>query len=155
MPKFISDQNATEKAKKLGNDRVILKSSMYQSAVITYFIAVAFFVISFLFNGKLISSWVTLVDANIAADDGPNFITIIDSVIKILSVVLFFFFGLISLGNFRELKGYIVTWKEMVILLVLALLQATIDVNVFFLSIVGILLILVYFYFLQGKITKE
>jgi len=155
MPKFISEQNIGEKVKQAENNRILLKSSMFQSALITYFLALTFFVVSFLFNGKLISGWVDLVDENIAAENAPNFITVVDSVIKILSIILFFFFGLISLGNFRELKGYITTWKEMVILLILTLLQGTTDANVFFISIIGILIVLVYFYFIQGKIKSE
>ncbi|MHA1776222.1 MAG: hypothetical protein DRO88_11965 [Promethearchaeia archaeon] len=132
-----------------------IKLHMFNSAKISYILALVFFIISFLFNGILINPWVNLVENASSAANGPTFVGVLDILIKSLSIILFFLFGFISLGNLQELRGYIVTWKEMVVLIVLSLFQATINGTVFLISTIGVIIILVYFYFMQAKISDE
>jgi hypothetical protein len=154
MPK-IRKQEEIEEIHQAEDEKTRIKIRMFNSAKITYLLALGFFVISFIFNGMLINGWVQLVNDAVSNSDGPTLLGIVDIIIKSLSIILFFFFGLISLGNYQELKGYVVNWKELVILLVLSLFQATTSGTVFIVSVLGISLILIYFYFMQSKVSSD
>lgn len=158
MPKIKKEKKIREeKLKNLEIRKVKVKSIMFSSTLITYGLAAIFLAISFIFNGSLISGWVQkIVEAKIVIDEGgaPSFIYIIDIIIKSFSVILFFFFIFISMGNFQEYRGYIMTWKEMLGLLIISLLQVSTNFTIFFITIIGIIICITYFYFLQGKIEK-
>jgi len=164
-----------EKLKKLEIRKIEVKSTMFSSTFITYGLAAIFLVISFIFNGSIISGWVQnvvesktvideggapsfiyIMDIIIKSDEGgaPSFIYIMDIIIKSFSVILFFFFVFISVGNFQEYRGYIMTWKEMLGLFIISLLQVSTNFTIFFISTIGIIICIIYFYFLQGKIEK-
>lgn len=144
----------SQKSEKLGAKDNI-KLQMFNSAKISYILALIFFIVSFLFNGLLINPWVELVENATSAADGPTLLGVLDIIIKSVSIILFFIFGFISLGNLQELRGYIMTWKEMAILVVLSLFQATINGTVFLISTIGVIITLIYFYFIQAKISDE
>ena len=151
-----SSESRQEFMKRLEYQKGFTKKQMINSAMITFLIAALFLVVSFLFNGLLISSWVAKVEAAVAAQgEPPKFITILDIAIKSLSVIFFFFFCFISIGNLQEARGYIMTWKEMVILGVLSLFQASINWTVFLVSFIGVALILGYVYLIQLKMEKQ
>ncbi len=158
MPKIKKEKKKREeKIKNLEIRKTEVKSTMFSSTLITYVIAAIFLVISFIFNGSIISGWVQkIVEAKNVIDEGgsPSFIYIIDIIIKSFSVILFFFFVFISIGNFQEYRGYIMTWKEMLSLLIISLLQVSTDFTLFFITAIGITICIIYFYFLQGKIEK-
>ena len=158
MPKIKKDKKIREeKLKKLEIRKIKVKNSMFSSTLITYGLAALFLVISFIFNGNIISGWVqNVVEAKIIIDEGgaPSFIYIMDIIIKSFSVILFFFFVFISVGNFQEYRGYIMTWKEMLGLLIISLIQASSNFTIFFITTIGIIICMIYFYFLQGKIEK-
>ena len=158
MPKIKKEKKIREeKLKKLEIRKIKVKNSMFSSTLITYGLAALFLVISFIFNGSIISGWVqNVVEAKIIIDEGgaPSFIYIMDIIIKSFSVILFFFFVFISVGNFQEYRGYIMTWKEMLGLLIISLIQASSNFTIFFIATIGIIICMIYFYFLQGKIEK-
>lgn len=154
MPKISKKQTqANLNRKEIALQKTQLKMTMYKSALFTFLLAALMLVISFLFNGRIISSWVQNVE-NVETT-GKDFYNTLDIIIRTVSVVLFFLFCLISIGNLQELRGYVVTWKEMVVLIVLSLIQTTISGAVFALSLLGIVVVLVYMYFIQGKIEQE
>jgi hypothetical protein len=124
----------------------IRRRSMFKSAIITYVMAVLFFIASFLFNGLYIV---------IPNPDETMTIQILEIVIKSGSLIFFFFFLLIAAANYQELRGYVLTWKGVLIFVVLTLIQATADGIIFLISAIGIVLILVYFFFIQGKLEVE
>ena len=159
MPKIKKDKKIKEeKIKNLEIQKVKVKNTMFSSTLITYALAGIFLLISFIFNGSIISGWVeNVVEAKIAIDNGdaPSFIYIMDILIKSISVILFFFFLFISFGNFQEYRGYIMTWKEMIIIFVISILQVSSNFTTFFITTIGITICITYFYFLQGKIEKR
>jgi len=157
MPKIQKEaKKRKEKVRDLESQKIQLKQKMFSSSVKTYLFAAIFLIISFIFNGQLIPKWVDTVSIALGADSGAiSPIVLLDLLIKSFSIILFFFFSFVSIGNWRELSGYILTWKEMTILLVFSLIQATTDGSVFIISSIGIVIILFYMYFIQGKIEKE
>ncbi len=144
-----------EKVQQAERRKTMIKLQMFNSAKITYIFAFVFFIISFLFNGLIISPWIELVENSVEGAEGPTFLGVIDIVIKSVSVILFFLFAFISLGNFQELRGYIMTWKEMSVLIILTLIQATANGNVFLISTLGIVIILIYMFFIQAKVNED
>ena len=157
MPKIQKEaKKRKKKVRDLESQKIQLKQKMFSSSVKTYLFAAVFLIISFIFNGQLIPKWVDIVSIALGADSGAiSPIVLLDLLIKSFSIILFFFFSFVSIGNWRELSGYILTWKEMTILLVFSLIQATTDGSVFIVSSIGIVIILFYMYFIQGKIEKE
>jgi hypothetical protein len=157
LPKIKKEKKIKEeRIKNLEIRKKKVKSTMFSSTLITYGLAAIFLVISFIFNGSLISGWVQkVVEANNVIDEeGPSFIYIMDIIIKSFSVILFFFFNFISVGNIQEFRGYIMTWKEMLVLIIISLLQVSSNFTTFFIATIGITICIIYFYFLQGKIEK-
>ena len=161
MPKIKKDrmENQTARRKKMAQDKTVLKYKMYRSSVLTYLLAVVFLAISFLFNGKLLTAWVSKVDGTATIDSSPTFV-ILDVAIRSISVILFFWYTLVSVGNWQELRGYILTWKEMTVILILSLFQTTINGTVFIISLIGISLILYFskrkdFLLMYGKIKLK
>ena len=157
MPKIQKEaKKRKEKVRDLESQKIQLKQKMFSSSIKTYLFAAIFLIISFIFNGQLIPQWVDTVSIALGADSGAiSPIVLLDLLIKSFSIILFFFFSFVSIGNWRELSGYILTWKDMTILLVFSLIQATTDGSVFIISSIGIVIILFYMYFIQGKIEKE
>ena len=47
------------------------------------------------------------------------------------------------------------TWKEMIGVFVISLLQVSSNFTTFFIATIGITICITYFYFLQGKIEKR
>ena len=82
-------------------------------------------------------------------------LNVLDVIIKSFSVILFFLFILISLGNYQEMRGYIVKWKQLLFIIIISILQASTEIYVFLIAAIGITLIITYFYFIQGKINAE
>ncbi|QEE14886.1 hypothetical protein DSAG12_00707 [Promethearchaeum syntrophicum] len=159
MPKIKKAKKIKEeKLKNLEIQKGKVKNAMFSSTLITYLLAALFLLISFIFNGNIITGWVeNVVEAKIVIDDGgaPSFLYIMDIIIKSFSVILFFFFLFISIGNFQEYRGYIMTWKEMIVIFVISLLQVSSNFTTFFITTIGITICITYFYFLQGKIEKR
>jgi len=70
-------------------------------------------------------------------------------------IILFFFFAFVSMGNLQEVRGYILDWKGIMLLMFISVIQGMLDGWVVFVSLLGILGVLTYFYFLQGKIQHH
>ena len=111
----------------------------YRSVITSTIFAGIFLVISILFNGGFITS---LMNINL-------FFTSIDILIKVLAIILFFFFILASIGNYKELTGKPVNFKLMILLFILSVIQGFRNEWVFSLSFIGLIVVLVYFYILQ------
>ncbi len=149
MPKIPKNKKKRSRKNMTKQERIQLlkieqankKQQMFQSTVITYLLALVFFILSLLFNAEYIS-------LNFGESTGAQ---VGEIALKSVPVILFFFFMLVAVGNYQEMRGYIVTWKELVALLVLSFLLAGSSGWVFFISFLGISLIITYLYFLQGK----
>lgn len=75
--------------------------------------------------------------------------TIIDVLIKVVATLLFFIFMITSIGNYKELIGKPVNWKELLLLLVFSIGQTILNPWVFIFTFFGLIVILIYFYLVQ------
>jgi len=126
-------------------ERNLLKQKMFTSSLITFIISGVFLLFSMLFAFAVLK---------IPNPDEKTWIKVIDVLLKGGLIIGFFFFMLVSLGNLQELRGYIVSWKELVFLLIISLFQATTEGYVFLTASIGIILFLIYMYFIQGRINE-
>ena len=79
MPKIKKEKKIREeKLKNLEIRKRKVKSTMFSSTLITYGLAAIFLVISFIFNGSLISGWVQSVVEAVDEGGAPSYIYIID-----------------------------------------------------------------------------
>lgn len=94
-----NNSNSAEISKKQihENQRMNLKLQMFNSAKISYILALIFFIISFLFNGLIITPWNDLVQNAASSAEGPTALGVIDIAIKSVSIILsfirFYFLG--------------------------------------------------------------
>ncbi|MBY9017208.1 MAG: hypothetical protein KGD66_00105 [Candidatus Lokiarchaeota archaeon] len=100
-----------------------------------------FFIVSILFNGEILE----IFDTSILL---WNFI---DSIIKVVFIMLFFIFMIISMGNYKELTGKPLNFKDIILLSVLSLIQAFRNPIVFIFTLAGLLILLAYLYLLQDN----
>jgi len=111
----------------------------YRTVTISTLLSLIFFVVSLLFNTGIISIF---VDINLIFD-------IVNILIKGIAILLFFLFMMISIGNYKEMTGKPLGWKELLLLFILSLGQTLLNYVVFIFTLVGLLLILVYLYLVQ------
>jgi hypothetical protein len=111
----------------------------YRSVVVSAILGCVFFVISLLFNIEIIT-----VLMNVA-----TFWTFIDISIKTIAVLLFFLFIITSYGNYKELIGKRLNWKELVLLILLSIGQTILNPLVFILTLLGLIVILIYLFLVQ------
>ncbi|MFX1408745.1 MAG: hypothetical protein ACFFA6_00200 [Promethearchaeota archaeon] len=129
-----TDKKANSKAKQ-GID----EKFAYRSVIISVILGGIFLTISIFFNIEIITIF-----------EGRNILwDIIDVIIKTGAILLFFFFMMISIGNYKELVGKPVNWKEILLLIVLSLGQSILNPWVFILTLIGLLFILIYLYLIQ------
>jgi hypothetical protein len=126
-------------------DRSMMKRAMFKATWITYLFAGICLVFSILLQLAVI---------DIPNPDDKTWLKVIIILLKGGLIILFFFFMFVSMGNMKELRGYIMTWKEMVFLLVISLFQTITDGYVLLVAVLGIIIVIAYFYFLQGKIDQ-
>jgi hypothetical protein len=119
------------------------KKFMLVSALKTYIVCIIFLVLSLLFNLKIIE---------IPVANNETAVNIISALLKIVLVWGFFFFSVVSTGNLRELQGEVLDWKWLALITFMSVIQTILDGWVLFGVCVGITLMIVYIYFIQGKI---
>jgi len=111
----------------------------YRTTIISCILGIIFYVISFIFNVGLIPLFT----------DGNILFNLLDIMIKVIAILLFFLFMMISIGNYKELTGNPLGWKELLLLFVLSLGQTLLNLLVFSLTLIGLLIIVIYFYLVQ------
>ena len=111
----------------------------YRTVVISTVLSLIFFAVSLLFNFGIISIF---ADINLIFD-------ILDILIKVIAILLFFLFMMISIGNYKEMTGKPLGWKELLLLFILSIGQTLLNYIVFISTFIGLLLILVYLYLVQ------
>jgi len=123
--------------KKYMNDDNFAFKSVIRSTVL----GGIFFIGSILFNAEILRIFNTSI-----------FLwNIIDSIIKVLFILLFFVFMIISMGNYKELIGKPLNFKEILLLSVLSIIQAFWNPIVFTFTLAGLVILLVYLYLLQDN----
>jgi len=124
------------KKSKLNDDKFAFKS-VIRSTVLSGI----FFIVSILFNGEILE----IFDTSILLWN------MIDSIIKVIFILLFFIFMIISMGNYKELTGKPLNFKDIILLSVLSLIQAFRNPIVFIFTLAGMLILLAYLYLLQSN----
>lgn len=136
MSKFKKNNTRSKKS--------IVKSKLdeefaYKSVLLTAIISGILLVISLLFNTQIIT--IFMIENTIWF--------YIDIIIKTLVILLFFLFGMISIGNYKELSGKPLDFKIVLLLFILSLIQAYRNSWVFGFTFFGLIVIIAYFYFVQ------
>ena len=122
---------------KYGSDDIFA----YRSVITSVIFGILFYIVSLFFNTQLITIF---MDQNIIWD-------IIDILIKVMAILLFFLFMITSIGNYKELIGKPVDWKELTLLFIISLGQTLLNIWVFTFTLFGLILILIYLFFVQEK----
>ena len=133
IPK-VQTKDQKSKTKRRSEDKFA-----YRTVVISTALSLIFFVVSLMFNTGIIS---ILEGRSLIFD-------IINIFIKIIAILLFFLFMIISIGNYKEMTGKPINWKEFLLLFILSLGQTLLNYLVFIFTFVGLLLILIYLYLVQ------
>ena len=135
--KKIPEKETVEKQKPkkiLSTDELIIKSG-----ITSFYLASIFFVISILFNSGIVTLF---MNQNLYLD-------IVDILIKTISIILFFLFLSVAVGNVEEINGKIFGWKKLTILIVISLIQSIRNGWVFLFSSLGIIILILYLWLLQ------
>ncbi|MHA1803394.1 MAG: hypothetical protein ACTSU4_02540 [Promethearchaeota archaeon] len=111
----------------------------FKSLVISAILTGIFLVISLFLNGGIITIF---MEKGIIWD-------VIDIALKVATILSCFFFSFVTLGNFKDITGKPVNWKELLFLSGLALAQTFRSLWVFVSTLIGVVLILLYLYLTQ------
>ncbi len=111
----------------------------YRSVIISVIFGGVFYIISLFFNAELITIF---MNQNIIWN-------VVDILIKVITILAFFLFMITSVGNYKELVGKPLDWKELVLLLIFSLGQTILNPWVFFFTLLGLILILIYLFLVQ------
>jgi hypothetical protein len=129
-----SKKNAKLKGKNRSDDIFA-----FRSVIISAILGSIFLIISFLFNAKIL---IFFMNKSII-------FTIIDISIKVVAILLFFLFIITSYGNYKELIGKPLNWKDLLIIFLLSLGQTILNLWVFALTLFGLTVILIYLFLVQ------
>ncbi|MFW9772579.1 MAG: hypothetical protein ACFFEO_17700 [Candidatus Thorarchaeota archaeon] len=136
MSKVPKDQIKEQKFKK---KRRSDDKFAYRSVIISVVFAIIFFILSLLFNFEMIRFF---IDKNIYFD-------ILNYIIKTATPLLFFLFMMVSVGNFKELTGKPLDWKELLLIFILSLGQTLLNLWIFSFTFIGLIIIIIYLYLVQ------
>jgi len=141
MPKYNKAKKniGLERKKKELTDQ---KQIVFSSAIKSLIVGGIFLVLSILFNGNVIA---------INPEQGTA-IDILIILVKSVIILLFYTFVFLSVANSMELKGKPASMREIIIIAVLSLIQSILNSAVFWISLLGILVINLYFWIVQVKV---
>jgi hypothetical protein len=122
----------------------LIRVKMYRTSLISYGIAAIFFI----FSALIMTNTIEIPESESTA------VNVLVIFLKGLLPVFFFFFMLISTANLLEARGTIMTWKEMLVIILMAVFQVVIEGYVVLITIIGVALVITYFYFIQAKTEK-
>ena len=111
----------------------------YRSVIISAILSGIFFIGSLFFNLKIITVFL----------NQSLLWNLLNILIGTILILLFFFFMIVSLGNYKELVGNPISWKEILLIILFSLGQSILNLWVFILSFLGIIFILIYFLLVQ------
>ncbi len=128
-----------EKERKFKEKHRSDENFAFKSVIISAILGGFFLVISIFFNTGIIS---LLINTDI-------FWTFIDITVKVIAILLFFLFMITSIGNYKELIGKPLNWKELLLLFLFSIGQTILNVWVFIFTLFGLILLLIYLYIIQ------
>jgi len=119
----------------------VMRIKMMKSALITYPIAIVFFVLAALIMTQVIKF----------PETEDETIKVLITILKGILPVGFFYFMIVSMGNVYEARGGIMDWKHILTFGLIAVFMVIIDGNVVLVTLLGIVLVVAYFYFIQAR----
>ncbi|MGV9202855.1 MAG: hypothetical protein ACOC44_02415 [Promethearchaeia archaeon] len=133
LPKFKKKTPAKKKKKYTKKEQALktVKIAAILSGICLFF--------SMLFNAEIITFF---MNKGLTWD-------IVDVAIKTGIILLFFIFTLISIGNYKDITGKPITLKEVLLVFGLSLIQTINNLWVLLFTLLGIPLIMLYFYLVQ------
>ena len=137
MPKF-----EKEKVSKSQKSQEFNQDFAFKSLLFSLSLGILFFIISILFNVADILSL-------LLASEEVLILEIINTAIKVLTSLAFFFFMLISIGNYKDLLGKPANWKDIIFIFCLTLFQTVRNTYAFVITLIGLILMVLYFYIIQ------
>ncbi|MFX0076363.1 MAG: hypothetical protein ACFE96_13035 [Candidatus Hermodarchaeota archaeon] len=115
------------------------EKTAYRSVIFSGILGGLFLVLSIFINGEIVviftSEELLWVGLNIT--------------LKVLIILLFFIFAMISIGNYKELTGRPMDFKIIIFIIFLSLIQAFRDSTVFSFTFISLLVLVIYFYVVQ------
>ncbi len=138
MSKF---KKVPEKLPKKKGKKISDEDFAFKTIIISAILSCGFLILSILFNGGIITFFMK----------GELIWDSIDVAIKVGIILLFYFFIMISYGNYKELIGKPLEMKEITLLFLLALIQSSLHLYVFLFTLIGLILLLFYFYLIQER----
>jgi len=133
----IRKENA--KSESIKSKPKFIEKAAYRSVILSGILGGVFLVLSIMLNGEFITIF--------ASND--LFWVSIDSVLKVLIILLFYLFMMISIGNYKELTGKPINFKIILLVFFLSLIQSFKNSIVFSFTLIGLLVIVVYLYVVQ------
>ncbi|MGV9172261.1 MAG: hypothetical protein ACOC35_06820 [Promethearchaeia archaeon] len=133
LPKFKKKTPAKKKKKYTKKEQALktVKIAAILSGICLFF--------SMLFNAEIITFF---MNKGLTWD-------IVDVAIKTGIILLFFIFTLISIGNYKDITGKPITLKEVLLVFGLSLIQTINNLWVLLFTLLGIPLIMLYFYLVE------
>ena len=128
-----------ENEKKLKKKLQSNENFAFRSVIVSAIFGGIFFVISLFFNTEIITIFL----------NRGTFWTFIDILIKVITILLFFLFMITSIGNYKELIGKPLNWKELLLVFLFSIGQTILNVWVFIFTLFGLVLLLIYLYIIQ------
>jgi len=138
MPKFKKEdvkKNQSQKSQEFNQDFA------FKSLLFTLLLGIIFFILSILFNVADVLS--------LLVSEQTLILEIFNTIIKVLTSLAFFFFILISIGNYKDILGKPANWKDIAFLFCLSLFQTVRNTSAFGLTLLGLILLILYFYIIQ------
>ncbi len=116
-----------------------IEKAAYRSVILSGILGGVFLVLSIMLNGEFI----TIFTSN------DLLWVSIDIVLRVLIILFFYFFMMISIGNYKELTGKPIDFKIILLIFFLSLIQSFKNSIVFSFTLIGLLVIVVYLYVVQ------
>lgn len=129
----------TAKSESLRKKPKIIEKAAYRSVILSGILSGVFLTLSIMINGEFVI---------IFTSEELLWVSI-DIVLKVLIILFFFVFMMISIGNYKELTGKPIDFKFILFIFIISLVQAFRNSTVFSFTFISLLVIIVYFYVVQ------
>ena len=129
----------TAKSESIRRKPKFIEKTAYRSVILSGILGGVFLVLSIMLNGEFITIFTSRDLLWVS----------IDIALKVLIILFFYFFMMISIGNYKELTGKPIDFKMILLIFFLSLIQSFKDSIVFSFTLIGLLVIVVYLYVVQ------
>ena len=127
------------KKSEIKNKKKSKENIGYKTVIKTAILSGIFFVASLFFNGQIIS----------LGYFNNSILNIVEILVRTVIILFFFLFLTISYANYRDLVGKPINWKNLMLIFILSIIQSILNIYVFFLTLLGLIFILLYLYLIQ------